>query len=62
LAGLTAAVASSDIPTELLASELIYAPSDEGETPSEEVRKEVADLVDKLEEDQDTIRVWTTLP
>jgi translational activator of cytochrome c oxidase 1 len=61
LARLTTAVVSSNIKAELLASELIYASLDEGETPGEEVRKAVVDLVDELEEDQDTIRVWTTL-
>lgn len=46
---------------ELVNSELIYAPSDPGEAPDEETENQIANLIEALEENEDTLRVWTTL-
>lgn len=45
---------------ELLASELIYAPLEALEA-SEELEGNLSALVDDLEANEDTLRVWTTL-
>lgn len=61
LARLTSAVTGSDISKELLSSELIYAPVDKVESSDEELEGKVKELVEDLEEDEDTLRVWTTI-
>lgn len=60
LAKLTAAVTEPDISHELLASELIYSPTEPSES-SEEVESQLAELVEALEANEDTLRVWTSL-
>ncbi|KAK2460542.1 hypothetical protein APHAL10511_007012 [Amanita phalloides] len=45
---------------ELLNSELVYAPIQCSQT-SNEIESEILDLVDELEADEDTLRVWTSL-
>ena len=52
---------SSGLCKELVNSELIYAPSDPGEAPDEDTEKQIATLIEALEENEDTLRVWTTL-
>ena len=61
LATLTSAVAAPGLSREVLASELVYAPLQEGMPPDETIEAKIADLVDDLEEQEDTLRVWTTL-
>lgn len=46
--------------SELLGSELIYAPLQTADVDSA-TQTNVADLVKALEEDNDILRVWTTL-
>lgn len=50
-----------DLCKELLASELVYSPVDPAEPPDEETAAKVENLVETLEENDDTVRVWTTL-
>ena len=45
----------------VLSSELIYTPLQASEPPDEELAQKIGDLVGELEEDEDTLRVWTTL-
>ncbi|KZP20880.1 YebC-like protein [Athelia psychrophila] len=45
----------------VLSSELIYTPLQESEPPDEELAASIGELVGELEEDEDTLRVWTTL-
>ena len=45
---------------QLLSSELIYAPTMAGEA-DEELEGQIGELVAALEENEDTLRVWTTL-
>lgn len=48
---------------ELISSELVYSPqSDDAPDLDEETRSKVTELVEELEEDDDTMRVWTSLP
>ena len=61
LATLTSAVAASGLSREVLASELVYTPSGESPLPDETIEVQIADLVEDLEEQEDTLRVWTTL-
>jgi len=61
LATLTSAVAASGLSREVLASELVYTPSSESALPDETIETQIADLVEDLEEQEDTLRVWTTL-
>jgi len=61
LAALTSAVAASGLSREVLASELVYAPSVESALLDETMDAQIADLVEDLEEQEDTLRVWTTL-
>ena len=46
---------------ELLTSELIYAPTDASESTYEELETRVGEMVYELEENEDILRVWTTL-
>jgi translational activator of cytochrome c oxidase 1 len=58
---LTSALTSEpELIRELLASELIYAPT-ETMTADEQMEDKVANLVETLEEHEDTLRVYTTL-
>jgi len=61
LAKLTAALTAPGMSRELLTSELIYAPSDKSEVSDEVLENRVGELVSELEENEDTMRVWTTL-
>ncbi|THH13354.1 hypothetical protein EW146_g6855 [Bondarzewia mesenterica] len=61
LAKLTTAVMASGLARELLTSELIYAPSEAPEGVDEEMESRVGEMVNELEENEDTLRVWTTL-
>lgn len=58
---MTAALASPGLCKELLGSELIYAPVDPAEPPDEETVAKISHLVEELEDNEDTLRVWTTL-
>ena len=60
LGKITDAVAKSGLSQGLLSSELIYAPGEEA-VMDEELSNRVKDLVSDLEENEDTLRVWTTL-
>ncbi|KAF5324444.1 hypothetical protein D9611_004317 [Ephemerocybe angulata] len=61
LAKVTEAVTSSGVPSlHLQKSELIYSPVENVE-PDEEMELQVADLVQELEADEDTLRIWTSL-
>jgi len=61
LATLSTAVSAYGMDTDLLASELIYVPADTSRLPDEALEAEIEDLVAALEEDEDVLRVWTTL-
>jgi translational activator of cytochrome c oxidase 1 len=45
---------------ELLNSELVYAPIQPSQTSSE-IESEISDLIEELEANEDTLRVWTSL-
>ena len=61
LSKVTNAVMAPGLCRELINSELIYAPNEPGEAPDDETETRIADLVEALEENEDTLRVWTTL-
>lgn len=46
---------------ELLSSELIYTPLEAVQVKDEELKEKIKDLVEAIEEDEDTLRVWTTM-
>ncbi|EPQ58454.1 YebC-like protein [Gloeophyllum trabeum ATCC 11539] len=46
---------------ELLESELVYVPTEPGEEADESLTNSISELVEALEDNEDTIRVWTTL-
>ncbi|KAL0947154.1 hypothetical protein HGRIS_013281 [Hohenbuehelia grisea] len=56
----TNAVAAPDEGVEITGSELIYTPVEAGAEVDEETRAKLSDLTQELEDDDDTIRVWTT--
>jgi translational activator of cytochrome c oxidase 1 len=61
-ASLISLIRGSAIQSEVLASELIWAPLEPpAEEPSEELREQIAELVQDLEENEDCLRVWTSL-
>jgi len=61
LGKLTSALTSqSELIRELLASELVYAPT-ETITDDGQMEDKIANLVETLEEHEDTLRVYTTL-
>ncbi|KAF7965402.1 hypothetical protein HWV62_43708 [Athelia sp. TMB] len=60
LATLAAAI-DAPVSRGVLSSELIYTPLQASEPPDEELAQKIGDLVGELEEDEDTLRVWTTL-
>ena len=59
LGKITNAVTQSGLSQGLLSSELIYAPADAVE--DDELSSTVRGLVSDLEENESTLRVWTTL-
>jgi transcriptional/translational regulatory protein YebC/TACO1 len=61
LGTLTSAIAASGLSGEILASELVYIPLGENALQDETMKAEIADLVEDLNEQEDTLRVWTTL-
>jgi len=61
LAKVTAAVTTDCLYRELLTSELVYVPREKAEEPDEELEAKVASMVESLEENEDTLRVYTTL-
>lgn len=61
LAALTASVTSPGMSRELLSSELIYTPLETLQVEDEELKKKLKDLVEAIEEEEDTVRVWTTM-
>jgi len=61
LGKMTDAVAKSGLSQGLLSSELIYAPAEEAVMNEELSTSRVKDLVSDLEENEGTLRVWTTL-
>ncbi|KAI0253951.1 transcriptional regulator TACO1-like protein [Lactifluus subvellereus] len=60
LGKITDAIAKSGLSQGLLSSELIYAPAEEA-VMDEDLSSRVKDLVFDLEENEGTLRVWTTL-
>lgn len=61
LGNLTFALTSrSELVRELLASELVYVPT-QATTSDEQIESRVTNLVEALEEHEDTLRVYTTL-
>ncbi|EKM55731.1 uncharacterized protein PHACADRAFT_95157, partial [Phanerochaete carnosa HHB-10118-sp] len=61
LTKLTSAVTAPGLCEELLASELVYSPIDPAEPPDEQAVTKIESLVETLEENDDVVRVWTTL-
>ncbi|KAJ8514306.1 hypothetical protein ONZ45_g8143 [Pleurotus djamor] len=61
LASVTDAVSNCQPSCELLSSELIYSPKEHDTAVDDETREKVSLLVGDLEEDDDTLRVWTSL-
>ena len=45
----------------MVSSELAWRPKEAVELGDEEIERSVGELVDELEEHEDTMRVWTTL-
>jgi translational activator of cytochrome c oxidase 1 len=60
LGKITDAVAKSGLSQGLLSSELIYAPTEDA-VKDEDLNIRVKDLVSDLEENEGTLRVWSTL-
>ena len=61
LSKLTDALAASGLCRELVSSELAYVPNERTEMPDEEMGSALEKLVDDLEENDDVLRVWTSL-
>ncbi|KAI0340646.1 YebC-like protein [Trametopsis cervina] len=61
LSHVTTAVTASGLCKDLLSSEIVYSPIDKVDDPEDETTNKIGDLVDSLEELEDTLRVWTTL-
>lgn len=62
LAKVSEAVMSRNVPTlSLQTAELVYRPVEGPAERNEETDAQIADLVEMLEADEDTLRVWTTL-
>jgi translational activator of cytochrome c oxidase 1 len=61
LGRLTSAVVAPELSAELLSSELIWTPLQQSSPVDEIVEAKIIDLVDDLEQHEDTLRVWTTL-
>ena len=57
---LTSALTSTPEVGELLASELVYVPIEAG-AADEQMGGQIANLVEMLEEHEDTLRVYTTI-
>ncbi|TFK55264.1 DUF28-domain-containing protein [Heliocybe sulcata] len=61
LSNVAAAVTAPGKCKELLERELIYVPSEPSEEPDESLRESIANLVEDLEDNESTMRVWTSL-
>jgi len=61
LSKLASAVTSPGKCRELLESELVYVPTEPVEEPAESLSTSISNLVEALEENEATIRVWTSL-
>ncbi|KAI0797754.1 YebC-like protein [Abortiporus biennis] len=61
LAKVASAVTAPGLCKELVGSELVYVPKDPSEAPDEETATRLSELVEELEDDEDVLRVWTTL-
>ncbi|CAL1704075.1 unnamed protein product [Somion occarium] len=46
---------------ELFSSDLVYLPKEASEPPDEETADKISDLLDELEANEETLRVWSTL-
>ncbi len=46
---------------ELLSSELVYSPQETIEDPDESTQTIIGNLIDRLEANDDVMRVWTTI-
>jgi translational activator of cytochrome c oxidase 1 len=60
LGKITEAVTQSGLSQGLLSSELVYVPAEDTVGDAERVSR-IRELVAELEENEDTLRVWTTL-
>ena len=58
---MTTTISESAITRELLTSELIYIPTEGPEDLDKELTNDIGEMVEALEENEDTLRVWTTL-
>lgn len=58
---MTAAITAPGMSRELVNSELIYVPAEPSEGLDEETETRIAELLDAIEENEDTLRVWTTI-
>jgi transcriptional/translational regulatory protein YebC/TACO1 len=61
LAKTTAMVTKPKLDQQLLTSELVYVPKESAHEPGEELEAKIASLVETLEENEDILRVYTTL-
>jgi len=61
LGKITDAVTQSGLSQGLLSTELIYAPAEDAVEEDDELSSRVKGLVGDLEENESTLRVWTTL-
>jgi len=61
LAKLTSAVTMPGLSKELLSSELVYSPQEAIEDPDESTQTIIGNLIDRLEANDDVMRVWTTI-
>lgn len=59
---MSSALTNNDVPDcELLSSELIYRAKEDSGEPDEATLEKAAHLVEDLEENEDCVRVWTTV-
>ena len=61
LGRLTKQLTSAD-GVELLGIELIYVSKEPSEPPDDETGEKIGEFLDALEENEETLRVWSTLP
>jgi len=61
LAKTTTMVTKPKLDQQLLTSELVYVPKEPAHEPGEELEAKIASLVETLEENEDILRVYTTL-
>lgn len=60
LAKLTASLTGHEACQSLLSSEIVYRPT-EPSSVDEDAEEHIAELVEAIERDDDTLRVWTSL-